>query len=119
MLLPKGMPGQMARVTVSEGAAPLVGGMEFEGLVVRLAPEIGEYRHVGVVIEIRESSTGEFKGHTIFATPRYEEMPLDRPDEEGVVIVNMALRDPTSALVARGIASLEILPASTRSAPTM
>ncbi|HEX9341559.1 MAG TPA: hypothetical protein VF992_10405 [Thermoplasmata archaeon] len=118
--MPKVMPGQMARVTVSEGAAPLIGGMEFRGLVLRFAPEGGEYRHVGVIIEISESSTEQFIGHTIFATPRHEEMPLDKPDAEGIVIVNMALRTPSSALVARGIASLEILPArKTSSAPKM
>src|SRR3989442_4962323 len=108
------MPGARARVTVSEGANPLVPGMEFRGFVVRPAPDTGEYRHVGVVIEITESSSDGFKGYTIFATPRYEGMPLDRPDEEGIVIVNMALRDPVSTLVARGIASLEIFPATKR-----
>ena len=112
--LPQFIPGARARVTVSEGANPLVPGMEFTGSVVRPAPDRGEYRHVGVVIEITESSSDGFKGYTIFATPRYEEMPLDRPDEEGIVIVNMALRDPVSALVARGIASLEIFPATKR-----
>ena len=93
---------------MSEGAAPLVPGMEFLGFVVRPAPDGGEYRHVGVVIEITESSADEFKGYTIFATPRYKEMPLDRPDEEGIVIVNMVLRNAVSRIVARGIASLEI-----------
>ena len=99
---------------MSEGANPLVSGMEFTGFVVRPAPESGEYRHVGVVIEITGSSSDRFKGYTIFVTPRYAEMPLERPNEEGIVIVNMAPRDPVSALVARGIASLEIFPATKR-----
>jgi len=86
--------------------------MEFTGFVNRPAPDSGEDRHVGVVIDITESSGDAFTGYTIFVTPRYEEMPLDRPDERGIVIVNMALRDPVSALVARGIASLEIFPAT-------
>ena len=106
-----GLIGRRARLTVSEGSGPLVPGMEFTGFVVRQAPDSGEYRNVGVVIEITGSSSEEFNGHTVFATPRYQEMPLDKPDDEGIVIVNMALRNEVSTLLARGIASLEVFAA--------
>ena len=34
-----------------------------------------------------------------------------KPDDEGIVIVNMALRNEVSTLLARGIASLEVFAA--------
>jgi len=102
--------GKRARITVNEGSRPLVIDMEFAGRISRLAPESGTHARFGASVEVDQPPIPEFKGFTMFVSPRYVGKALDDSDEREIVIVNIALRGPSGKLLARGIGSLEVAP---------